>query len=386
MTHFRIAAASLALLTVAGLAAADDTGRFVVRLGRDTTGVEQYTRTPLRVDVQQVGRAPRVLRRHFVYDYADGALTHVAVTVTAPGNPTPTQVIDAVAEPDSFRMSIRSGAAPAQSFAVGLPRGAVVVPGSSPWTGYEGVTMKLAQGRAESLSTRMYFLGAPGTSVLSVRRLGRDSVVLWNDHQDVFHLSVDRNGRILAVVPISGTGKFAVTRVADLDVDVMAASFAAREQAGGGLGVLSPRDTVRVSDVGGATLWIDYGRPAMRGRPVFGGIVPYGEVWRTGANAATQFRTDKALDFGGTVIPAGFYTLWTVPSPDGWKLLVNSQTGQWGTEHDPTKDLFTVTLRTEALPDPEERFTMRVVPRPGGGVLQLDWAATRASAEFKVAP
>jgi hypothetical protein len=385
MTITRFATATFALLVLAGNAAAEDSGRFVVQLGRDTTGVEQYVRTPARLDVQQVGRAPRVLRRHYVFDYTDGAVTHVAVTVNAPGNPTPTQTIDAVAEADSFRMAIHNGAAPVQNVAVWLPRGTLMVAASSPWTAYESFTMQLARGKSDTLSTRMYFLGAPTANVLSARRLGRDSVEIRNDHMDVYRLRVDRAGRILTVVPISGTQKFSVTRVAALDVDVMTAAFAATEKAGAGLGMLSPRDTVRVADAGGATLWIDYGRPAARGRVVYGGIVPYGEVWRTGANAATQFRTDKPLDFGGTVVPAGFYTLWTVPGPDGWKLLVNSQTGQWGTEHDPAKDVYTVNMTAEALPDPEERFVIHVVPRTGGGVLQLDWASTRASAEFKVA-
>ena len=385
MTSVRIAIASLALLAIAGMAAAEEGGAFVVQLGRDTTSVERYTRTPSRIDVQQVGRAPRVLHRHFVYDYADGALTHLAVTVMAPGGTAPTQTIDATAEADSIRLVIQNGTAPPQKLAVGLHRGALVVAGSSPWSGYERLTMKLASAHADSLHSIMYFLGATGTNVVTLQKLGRDSVVLANDHLDVYHVRVDRDGRVLGVQPISGTQKFGVTRVKTLDVDAMTAAFAAREQAGAGLGILSPRDTVRVSNAGGATLWIDYGRPAMRGRVVYGGIVPYGEVWRTGANAATQFRTDKALDFGSTTIPAGFYTLWSIVTADGWKLVINSQTGQWGTEHDAAKDLYTVTMHTQALPEPAERFTIRVVPTATGGDLQFDWASTRAHAEFKAA-
>jgi hypothetical protein len=150
--------------------------------------------------------------------------------------------------------------------------------------------------------------------------------------------------------------------------------------------MLSPRDTVVAKDVGGAALQIDYSRPAKRGRVVFGGVVPYGQVWRTGANAATQFKTDKALDFGGTIVPAGFYTLWTVPAADGWKLVVNSETGQWGTEHDASKDLATIPMSTTALSQPVERFTIRVEPAASGGVLALEWDTTRATAAFTVQP
>jgi hypothetical protein len=149
--------------------------------------------------------------------------------------------------------------------------------------------------------------------------------------------------------------------------------------------MLSPRDSV-VTTVAGAALWIDYGRPAKRGRVIFGTVVPFGEVWRTGANAATQFRTDKALDFAGTVVPAGFYTLWTVPSPNGWKLIINSETGQWGTAHKADKDLMTVDMKTSPLPQVVERFTISVEPGAQGGVLNMDWDTTRASAAFTVKP
>src|ERR1041385_1171688 len=95
--------------------------------------------------------------------------------------------------------------------------------------------------------------------------------------RDVYVAKVDKKGRILGTRPVSGTGKFAITRVDKLDLDALVASYAAREQAGAGVGVLSPRDTVKVDNAGGAALMIDYSRPAKRGRVVYGGVVPYGE-------------------------------------------------------------------------------------------------------------
>ena len=176
-----------------------------------------------------------------------------------------------------------------------------------------------------------------------------------------------------------------MARVASVDITALATAFAARDQQGQPLGLLSPRDTVRAS-VGGASLMIDYGRPSKRGRQIFGStIVPWGQVWRTGANAATQFRTDKALDIGGVTLPAGFYTLWTIPEQTGgWRLVINSQTGQWGTAHDASKDLFQVPMTTSTLPQPVERFTISVVPSGPGGTLNLDWDTTRASIPFTV--
>ena len=388
MNATRIALVTLALAGTTGLLAAavpEDSGRFLVRLGRDTTSVERYTRTDSELDIHQVGRSPRVLNRHFVYEYADGGVKKVTVTVTGAGGSV-VQTIEGTADPDSFRLVIRGADGKPQRSAFILPPGAILTSSTSPWTGYESAIMRMASAKADTMSLRYYYLGAPNPYALRLRRLGRDSVEMSNDHLDVFHFRVDRTGHLLGALPISGTGKFTVTRMPTLDIEALGAAFAADEKHGAGLGALSPRDTVRTSDIAGASLWIDYSRPSARGRVIFGNVVPWGTVWRTGANAATQFHTDHSLDFGGTVVPAGFYTLWTIPSPDGWKLIVNSQTGQWGTEHDASKDLYTVNLRTETLPDPEEQFTIRVLPRTDGGVLQLDWATTRASAEFKVAP
>lgn len=376
----------LVALTLAAPAFAKESGNFVVRLGQDTVSVEHYVRTPERLEVDQVGRAPRVLRRHFVYEYSKGALTRLTVVVTPPGATTPSQTIDASMVGDSLRMQIRNGSAPAQTSSVAIPTGTLVIANSSPWGGYEGRLMEFVPSKHDSLRGTVYFLGAPAPDWLSLHRLGRDSVVIFNGHQDLFHVGVDKNGRIQGVLPIAGTGKFSVDRVEKLDLDAMASSYAAREQAGAGMGMLSPRDTVIVSGAGGATLWIDYGRPAKRGRVVFGSVVPYGEVWRTGANAATQFKTDKALVFGNTVVPAGFYTLWTIPSPEGWKLIVNSETGQWGTAHKAAMDLVTIDMKTSALPQAVERFTITVEPNPQGGVLNLDWDTTRASVTFTVQP
>jgi hypothetical protein len=382
----RLALASLVTLALAAPAAAEDSGNFVVRLGSDTTSVEHYVRTASRLEVDQVGRSPRVLQRHFTYDYVNGAISHFAMVVTPPGATTPTQTIDGTFGGDSMRFQIHSGSAPATNLNVAMPAGALVVAGSSPWAGYEGLFMKLIAGKSDSLRTTMYMVGFPNADWLSLHKLGRDSIGVANGHLDVFHARVDKAGHILGVLPISGTAKFSPERVATLDLNAMTALFAAREQAGAGLGVLSPRDTVRAGNAGGASLWVDYGRPAKRGRVVLGGLEPFGEVWRTGANAATQFKTDKTLDFGGTVVPAGFYTLWTIPGPNHWKLIINGETGQWGTEHKAAKDLFTIDMTVSALPTPVERFTIGIDPNAQGGTLNLDWDTTRASAAFTVKP
>ena len=371
------------LLALAAVAHADDSGSFVVRLGQDTTSVERYQRTAPRLEVFQVGRAPRVLRRHFVYDLDKGNVTKFSMVVTPPGSETPTQTITGTFGPDSSRFKIQTAGRPAQDLVIALPEDVVVVAGSSPWAGYEAIIQKLVKGKADSLRTTMYFVGGDTSYWLSLHKIGKDSVAVLNGRLDHFRARVDKTGHIVGVLPIGGTQKFSAERVASLDLDALAADFAAREKAGTGIGILSPRDSVKTT-IAGASLWIDYGRPGKRGRVVFGNVVPFGETWRTGANAATQFKTDKALDFGGTVIPAGFYTLWTVPAASGWKLIFNSETGQWGTDYHADKNVATIDMKVSPLAQPEERFTIRVEPAADGGVLQLDWDTTRAAAAFRV--
>jgi hypothetical protein len=122
-------------------------------------------------------------------------------------------------------------------------------------------------------------------------------------------------------------------------------------------------------------VWVDYGRPLKRGREIFGNIVPWNTVWRTGANAATQLNTSADLVIGGATVPAGKYTLWTLPTPSGWKLIINKQTGQWGTEYHPEQDLVRVDARVETLATPVEQLVIAFEP----GALTFTWDKTRVS-------
>lgn len=135
----------------------------------------------------------------------------------------------------------------------------------------------------------------------------------------------------------------------------------------------SPRDTARAT-IGHAHVMIDYGRPSKRGRVIFGGLVPYDSVWRTGANAATVLKTDRALRLDTLQVPAGTYTLYTIPSATGWQLIVNKEVGQWGLIYHPEFDLGRVpmTVATTAAAPPTEQFLIDLVK----GELRLHWDTT----------
>jgi len=138
----RAAPAVLAVLLLASAvapAAADESGGFIVTLGQDTVGAERYTRGKDRLEVFQVGRSPRVLRRHYVYDFKDGSLTHLALVVTPPGSGAPTQTVDAKMDGDSLRGEVKNGSNPPSRSAVAVGPGTLFVGSASPWSGYESL-------------------------------------------------------------------------------------------------------------------------------------------------------------------------------------------------------------------------------------------------------
>lgn len=166
---------------------------------------------------------------------------------------------------------------------------------------------------------------------------------------------------------------------------VLAATDANAQQQGQQRPILSPRDTVSLDVATGRRIYIDYGRPSMRGRRIMGGLVPYGRVWRTGANAATTLVTDVDLELGGVAVPRGTYTLYTIPTAAGWTLIVNRQTGQWGTQYEPTRDLARIPMQVSPLRNPVEQFTIALEHRrAGAGTLALEWETTRATVPFRV--
>ena len=179
------------------------------------------------------------------------------------------------------------------------------------------------------------------------------------------------------------TDKFVAMRVPTADVKGTAKNYAEREKAGNAVGPLSPRDTARAT-VNGASIMVDYGRPSVRGRVIFGQVVPWNTVWRTGANAATQLMTSKDLMFGTTLVPAGTYSVFTLPSQEGWKLIINSQHGQWGTVYDQTKDVVRLPLDVKKLDDLVEKFTFDIASDGSRGTLRFRWEKTEASVPFTV--
>lgn len=137
--------------------------------------------------------------------------------------------------------------------------------------------------------------------------------------------------------------------------------------------------------IAGKKITVDYSAPSMRGRKIMGELVPLGKVWRTGANAATTLKTEADLMIGNLAVPKGTYTLYTIPDVKGWTLIINKQTGQWGTEYSEAQDLGRVAMNVSSTRSPEEAFIIAVMPaKEKSGALQLRWENTVASVPITV--
>ncbi len=316
---------------------------FVALLGNDTVSVERVARSPDRLIADGVDRWPFVRRRHTEFELnRDGTVKRMVMDVRTPNGPSPRERgrrVTADFSEERVTISVRDSAGVRDTaFVTG---GAITVPHVSMM--YSVIELEIAaalrhagQVPGDSVLFRQFY---PDRDVGPSFTMHRGFVVPRGGGKvELRHgwlsgtgdVTVDSAGRMLTYSGARSTYKVAVARTAaPPDVDSIADRLAAAERATG-LRQLSVRDTLRAT-IGDATFRVDYGRPLARGRTLLGDVIPYDQVWRTGANQATQFTTSAPITLGGLSVPAGTCTLWTVPRVSSVDLIVNRQTGQWGT-------------------------------------------------------
>jgi hypothetical protein len=382
VTGWALAAlALLAALPAAGSAA--ESYSYVVRLGQDTLSLETVTRTATQVRGEYIVRTPRSLHRTYAMELAaDGTVRHFELTSRAmgslPGQGETRTRIEFLG--DSAVVTVPRGDS---SVTTRLAAGAGAIPFVFGVMGIMDQVAWQARGAAgDSIRFPMLLPGvAPVWRAAAVSpSAGALELVVETSLGRVgpFRLARDSARRLVSFDGRGSVFQAEAERIATPDLAAQAQAFANRP-----IGALSSRDTVRAT-IGDAELWLDYGRPLRRGRPVFGEVVPWGIVWRTGANAATQLRTSKPLRFGKQVLPAGTYSVWTFPHRSRWTLILNEQTGQWGTQHDARRDVLHVDMDVAKLPRPVEQLTLSFESSGANGRLVLEWDQTRASVPFRV--
>ena len=342
MTGYRVVIGALVAgcaLTASAQAQKPDSGAFVVRLGRDTIAVERYVRTPLQLVAEGTLRTPQTRRYKLTITFKDTGAVSWYEVINAPvaGVPGSVPLMRSLSTylGDSVRIETWVSAAPRPTRSVAAKPD--VLPLQLPfYSTYETMLMRARKAATDTQTISM--LAGSSTLPYLVRWTLPDSVTLFNPQSGTIRAHTDTTGRLLGLNGEASTFKVVVTRAKWVDLDAFEKRAAAAEASGKGIGPLSPRDSLEF-DVGDASGLISYGRPSKRGRAIFGKLVPWGEVWRTGANEATQIEFTDSVEIQGVAIPPGRYSLWTIPDPRQWQLIVNKQTGQWGTAYDEKQDL-----------------------------------------------
>jgi hypothetical protein len=376
----RTTAALAAILTLgslpAGAAAQSQPAYFVLRIGNDTVAVEQYTRTATEISGRQLLRTPRTTIREYTATLdADGNATRFELGIFRPGEETPGSHAIIEFGVDTAHITVRSGDS-TRVMRMAAPRGSIPFLGYSVGMYELPLSRHLRSGEARSESILLP-IGSPTTYPLTIERGDAGWLAVGNIAGEN-RARVDREGRLLEWDGTGSTLKLAGQRLTTLDFDSLAASFVERERAGEMLGNLSPRDSV-IARVGDAEVRIDYSRPSRRGRTIAGGVVPWDEIWRTGANQATRLSTSHDLMFGDTRVPAGEYSVWTLPRQDGWTLILNRQTGQWGTDYDAGQDHARIAMRSVPGEERPEQFTISFEPEGEAVHLVLSWGDVRVA-------
>lgn len=146
---------------------------------------------------------------------------------------------------------------------------------------------------------------------------------------------------------------------------------------------LSPASSASCAFQDGKTISTSYSSPRLRGRKMVGGIDPYGKPWRAGAQEATTFETTANLEVDGKAVPAGNYTIFAIPNPDQWTLIISKKTGEWGIPYPGEQyELGRYDMKVSTLPSSVEDFTISYIPHGAACTMHMDWATTRASITF----
>jgi len=391
-------------LSIAGLAlvacqtnAPTERYGFITRLGRDTISAESVTRRGNTVTSDEVDRFPRVRQRHTEIELApDGGIRSLVMDIVTPSEPANQRQrrVTVNVTNDSVHITKRDSAGTVRrDFAT---RGGIAMAHLPQMYSLYELYFAAALGRlaanpagGDTAHLRQFYIDREfdrfPLHTGRVWRVADGKLKISHDWlAGIGEATVDSSRHLVSYSGLGTTYKVDVARVAEPpDVKAIGEQLAAAETKSG-FSQLSVRDTARAT-IGAATFAVDYGRPLVRGRELLGKLLPYDYVWRTGANAATQFTTSAPITLAGIRVPAGTYTLWTVPRRNRADIVVNAQAGQWGTEYDGKRDVGMAPMAMDSLTTPVEKFTISITGSDARhGTLTMEWGPVRWTAPIVV--
>ncbi len=375
-----LATGTLAVALAAPLTA--QSAALVYTLGKDTVAIEQYTRTATSVEGEMVQRAgAAVTRFRYRVDVGRDGRPTAASLERMQGDGTPFPNV-----PRTWRFTFGADSVVREAvFADSTQRRAFAARGATfafPTYVYGPLEILAALRRRGTAVDSIAAVGVGGAvSYAGLRAVTGDTVrYAAGGGAYPMLLRFDARDRLLSVDGSLTTNKVLASRVTGT-FDIAAVARAMRPT-----GVLSLRETVRAGFGPGGMVLIDYGRPHVRERTVWGGtLVPFDSIWRAGANDATHLFTTRTLTFGDVTLAPGTYTLWVQHTRGGTFLIVNRQTGQWGTQYDPAQDLGRVAIEIAPAAAPVEEFTITIrATGPARGAITLAWGDRTGTVPFGI--
>ncbi|MEQ8524096.1 DUF2911 domain-containing protein [Gracilimonas sp.] len=353
-------------------------GAFVTLLGNDTLAVEQFVKTDSSITAQVILRSPEVQISTYILHFDElGGIESMVQTDHSPVN--------------GFQedgATVRNITKVGDSLSVRVLRDEEYITYRAPfqegllpfidmvhWP-YELAFNKAAEANQDTVIQPL--LSGNRIMDFTIAQIEGDSMTIRHPYRGVMGVHVNRDGDIQHLDAGLTTRKLKVSRTNALDMNALANQFG-NEPVGELSGAVSAEYSFK-----GANFRVDFGSPKKRGRDLFGNIVPWGERWRTGANRATHFYTSEDLMFGDLEVPAGEYTLFTIPEQDGGTLIINKQTGQNGRSYDESQDLGRVPMEISTTEEVVEAFTISVEETEEGGELNLAWGNTVFKADFTI--
>ena len=368
-----------ALLAATPTSASAQSASLVYRLGKDTVAIEQFTRSATGMTGEMVQRSGAAVAR---YQYT--------ITLAKNGRPTTASIKRLNADgslppntPSDTRFTVTADSIVRETvFADSTPRRAFAATQAMinfPTFIYGPTELLATLAKSKAAVDSIPALGLTGNlGVTGITSAGGDSLRLRGGAYAML-LRFDANQRLQSVDGSFTTNKSVGTRGAgSLDLAALAKSMKPT-------GTLSLRETARGAFGQGGMVLVDYGRPSVRDRTVWGGtLVPFDTVWRTGANDATHLFTSRTLTMGDVVVPPGAYSLFVQHTRTGTMLIVNKQVGQWGTIYSSANDLGRVPMQMTATPSHVEEFTIVVrAINPTRGAIEMSWGPSMVSVPLK---
>lgn len=365
------------------------TASFIGRMGVDTVLVETYTMINNHLYGKAFVRVPEDYIGEFsIHFYPDGSIREFNVSAMDPFNSSVPFPAKSGAFEYRLNMNCKNDTCTYYNSITGVMNEKIYrhpaqkvdfVGGWVPFISLmEWQCMRLMQSGQPAIPLKMINHNI-GVYDIGVHFLNKDTIIFGGPFLEYTKIKIDQAGKILSLDGIGTPWNYYVDKHNPINIDEVAKRMAKTP----GIGIPSPTETIQ-SDIQGSKIELTYGRPYKRGRPIFGGVVPYDTLWRTGANGPTVLTLQDAIKIGNTLIPKGEYSIYTVPQKEAWTLIFSTDLKSWPTDPNRSKDFVQVAIPVEKSKNIRQQFTIEIVETKKSGELRFCWDDVVAVAKFEV--